>query len=183
MIYKRSKKQITVISIALAGMVPYFASASPVFYLESDPTAFVLNGYSLHGGIELEKIRIQLGIFRATVPKGLRKNSDFEVEQQGYGIKLDYYGNNPQGLFGGLEYGITDKTYTLSAKDIQEKRQANLVGIRAGYKYKLSKHFYITPWISIKRTISDVSAIEISGETYKDDKWTFFPAVHLGVQF
>jgi hypothetical protein len=162
---------------------PLCGYAETKYYLESDPIAFALKGYSLHGGLESSGFRFQAGVFGAEVPKSLRDNKDFEVKQRGVGIKVDYYGRNPGGVFYGLEYGHTKKIFTLSSTNEKEERPANLIGIRTGYKYIINDRFYLTPWISLKRNISSVSPVELSGQTYHDSAWQVFATIHLGVQF
>ena len=157
--------------------------AGTKYYVESDPFAFAQKGCSLHGELESSGFRIQAGVFGAQVPKFLKDNKNFEVKQHGIGIKVDYYGRNPMGLFYGLEYEYTKKTFTPSSTNEKVERPANLIGIKTDYKYMINDRFYVTPWISSKRNISDVSPVELSGQTCHDSAWQVFATIHLGLQY
>ena len=163
--------------------IPANSYARANYYLEADPIAFLLQGYSLHGGIEYSMFRLQLGVFAAKLPADLRDNKHFTVEQNGLGLKYDYFGNEPTGGFLGLEYGYTKLTYKHSASGDKERRQANLAGIRVGYKYIIKQQFYVTPWLAIKRNISGARTVKLSGDEYHESEWILFPTIHVGVQF
>lgn len=151
-------------------------------YIEVDPLAYAFNGHSLHIGYQVKGFRIQLGSFSAEYPDFMKENKSFNIDQSGFGVKFDYYGKNPEGVFIGLEYGITKMKYSLSGSQTIEKDQ-NLLGLRTGYKMKFGKCFYLMPWVGLDRNLSDTSKISINNEEYTPQKWVVFPTVHIGFDF
>lgn len=152
-------------------------------FIEVDPFAYGLNGYSLHVGAQGNGFRFQVGAFEAEYPDEFKENDDFDVTQGGYGIKLDYYGKSTDGAFIGIEYGKTTGDYELKSSGNTEEQTLNFVGIRTGYKYSVTNAFYVTPWIAIDKYTSDTSNIVIDNETYRTNSWQIFPTLHLGYEF
>jgi len=153
------------------------------YYLESDPIAFTLKGYSLHAGIQASRFRFQVGVFGATIPQLARDNPAFDVSMYGYGIKADYTGRRPDGWFIGIELENSTVNYTHQNQGSSQSRGAQLIGLRTGYKHEIGSRFFLTPWIAIKRNISDISPIEIGGDRYQESVWLVFPTIHLGMHF
>lgn len=153
------------------------------WYIESDPIAYMLDGYSLHGGLETNGFRMQIGTFAATVPEGMRNNASFITKMNGFGVKIDYFGQTPDGWFTGAELGNTDFNYQHKNQNMPIERKAYLAGIRTGYKFTFENAFYITPWIALKRNLSDTSPILVNGDSYQENRWLVFPTIHLGMQF
>ena len=153
------------------------------YYLEVDPIAYVLKGYSLHAGMQTGQFRFQAGIFGATLPEGARDNPAFEVSMKGFGIKADYTGEQPDGWFVGMELEHSTMDYKHQNESTALSRDAQFIGLRTGYKYEFGKRFFLTPWVAIKRNISELSLIEIGGDKYQESAWLVFPTVHLGMHF
>lgn len=158
-------------------------NAHAEFYVEADPIAYGLNGHSLHLGVQGGGFRMQVGMFKAEVPDAFKDNKNYNVIQEGHGIKIDYYGKNPDGTFIGLEYGQTTAKYQLKTGGQVVEQDVNLLGFRLGYKIKFSKHLFITPWVGVDKNISKITDITIGSETYSPDEWIIFPTVHLGIEF
>lgn len=68
-------------------------------YIESDPFAYGLGGHSVHIGVQGGGFRFQVGAFGAEYPDSFKDNEEFDVYQSGYGAKIDYYGDKPDGAF------------------------------------------------------------------------------------
>ncbi|SHO59163.1 hypothetical protein VQ7734_04943 [Vibrio quintilis] len=151
-------------------------------YIETDPFSFALNGHSVHMGVEDHGFRFQVGTFAAGYPDLYKDNDSFNVEQKGYGVKLDYYGAHPEGAFIGLEYGRTSIRYSLKSGSQTTKKDAGLFGFRIGYKWMLGKRFYVTPWVGIDRNLSDATDVNINGQVYKASQWMLFPTIHIGME-
>ena len=158
-------------------------SASARYYVETDPFAYLLDGYSIHGGMESSGIRLQIGVFGATIPKGMRDNPIFKPEMRGYGVKLDYSGTTPGGWFAGLEFDNSTIRYTHTDSATYILKTARLVGLRTGYKYEVKGRFYVMPWVAIKRNLSDTSLINVGEDEYQENPWVVFPTIHLGMHF
>ncbi len=168
--------------LGLLVLYPQWLSAQTDYYVESDPFAFALSGYSLHVGVVQDHIHAQVGIFAADVPDALLNNTNFALTQAGYGLKLDYYPDDDSyGLFYGLEYEVMRSTYTIQTSSSEDESQ--LLGVRVGYKYPLTDSMYISPWMAIKHRLSDVQSVSLSGETYDIDANFFFATVHFGFDY
>ncbi|MDH5544985.1 MAG: hypothetical protein OEZ43_05295 [Gammaproteobacteria bacterium] len=164
--------------------LPLHLPAETKYFVETDPLAFLFSGYSAHAGIEQDRLRFQIGVFGAQFPDFMRDNSNYAVKQNGVGFKFDYSRESNRGLFGGIEYEATIIEYTYGDNVAHQARAADLVGLRVGYKYLVGKHGYITPWMAIKRNLSDISPVElVLNETYNVPKYIFFPTIHIGLQF
>jgi len=169
--------------LMLSMLFPIISWGNNGLYVESDPIAFALKGHSLHIGLEGDHFRFQVGTFGATLPNSFKDNAKFDVKQSGYGVKLDYFRHKQGGFFVGVEYAMTEMEFQQTVVNERTNRDANLLGIRAGYKYRMNKTFYVMPWVGVDRNISDTSSVKSSGENYLLDKWIIFPTVHLGMQF
>jgi len=171
------------ITILFAILVPVKSYAQTDYYVESDPFAFALSGHSLHVGIEDDYFRFQVGMFGATLPDAFKSNDKFDVEQSGYGVKLDYFSQKKGGFFVGATFSMSEMKLQQTITDEKTNRDSNLLGVRTGYKFRINKTFYIMPWVGVSRNISDTSTLNVDSEEYKLEKWTIFPTAHLGMQF
>ncbi|MEC9282998.1 MAG: hypothetical protein VX642_09810 [Bdellovibrionota bacterium] len=155
-------------------------------FIETDPAAFVLKGHSLHIGYQLDSIRFQVGSFAAQYPDFILKNNNFEVFQSGYGFKIDIWGAEKEGLFMGIDYSKTTASYKLKTNSLEVKKDIDLIGPRIGYRFFWGKSIYVSSWLSIYKNLkadSESDTITIDGESYEQEEYTVFPAVHIGFQF
>lgn len=169
--------------LALLLCMPLWAQAEDKIFIELDPIAYALKGYSLHGGVVTDGFRFQIGAFGLDIPEAASNNKNYQLRQTGFGFKIDYFGDSDAGGFVGIEYGATRVVYNLLSVNFTDTRPANLAGIRVGYKYVSQSGFYVTPWVGIDKNISNTSAINPAGERYNVSEYLIFPTVHLGVQF
>lgn len=169
--------------VGLLLCIPFGAEAEDKIFVEFDPIAYALNGYSLHAGTEMDGFRFQVGAFGLDIPDAASNNANYKVRQTGFGFKIDYFGDSDRGGFVGIEYGATQVWYTLATTNFTDTRPANLAGIRIGYKYVNKSGFYVIPWVGVDKNISDVSPINPVGEKYNVSEYLIFPTIHLGVQF
>lgn len=176
---------INIKSLALTAtlLLSMSAKAEYDFYVESDPFAFSFSGHSIHAGLETDRLRLQIGSFGANLPDSFKDSEKFDVSFSGYGVKLDYFNDKKGGMFVGLTYSKTEYKFEHLSTRLNEVRDSNSLGLRAGYKYRLTDNFYVMPWIGVAKNLSDKSAIQLSGDVYKIDDWSIFPTIHLGYQF
>lgn len=181
----RRYKMRKIKSIALTAtlLLSMNAKAEYDFYVESDPIAFAFSGHSIHAGLETDRFRLQIGSFGTNLPDSFKDSEKFEVSFTGYGVKLDYFKDKEGGMFVGMTYSITEYEFEHIATQVNEVRDSNSLGLRLGYKYRLTDNFYVTPWIGVSKNLSDRSTIQLSGDDYQLDDWTIFPTIHLGYQF
>lgn len=156
--------------------------------IESDPIAFIFNGYSVHLGYTFKDLRTSVGVFGIETPGMFLDNDAFSVFTSGYDAKLDYLFGNQRGLFVGtqLTYAKDDITFRESSEE--QHIWGYSVGLRSGYRFMLGKKetnykgLYIVPWIAVLRSFN-VQEIQLGSETYKQQAWSLFPTVHLGWRF
>lgn len=161
----------------------------PHFEVESDPLAFVFNGYSLHAAITYSSFRTSLGVFAIETPDFLLQNEVFIVKTSGYDIKTDYLFGDSKGFFAGLQLTYTtDKIELKEEKGNIDKLKSLNIGIRAGYRFMFGrkennyKGFYISPWVALLYNPS-AKTVSQGSEEYKQASWVPFPTVHLGWRF
>jgi len=176
-------KPLVKLIVAALVCFPSMVKAEDKIFIEVDPIAYALKGYSLHGGVEMDGFRFQIGAFGLDIPESTSNNQNYKLRQTGVGFKIDYFGDDDKGAFVGIEYGATKVVYTLASTTFTDTRPANLAGIRIGYKYVNKSGFYVIPWVGIDKNISDTSPINPRGEIYNISEYLIFPTVHLGVQF
>lgn len=169
--------------VAFVLCIPFTVQAEERIFVEIDPLAYALNGYSLHGGVEMDEFRFQIGVFGLDIPEMASNNANYKIRQTGYGFKIDYFGERSDGAFIGIEYGATEAAYKLASANFTENRPANLAGIRVGYKYINDYGFYVMPWVGIDKNLSDITPVNPTGERYNVSEYLIFPTVHIGVQF
>lgn len=148
--------------------------------VEVDPTAYVLDGYSLHAGLGWERWRLDLGAFALAVPDFVHGQDGFEQSFDGYGAKVQYFFFAPQrGLFAGLDAGVARTLVRLEGTDSARRDTQVSVGVNAGYRIEIAGGVYATPWVGVGYAVG-AEDVTLGGKTFDGNPWLFFPAVHLG---
>jgi len=150
--------------------------------LEVDPIAYGLNGYSLHLGLGQENFRFDLGVFGLEMSDSFTSNENFEVDFEGYGVKLDYLFGSYQRGFVGIQAASSKVGYKLKSSGTKKRLTQVSFGPRVGYRFILDNNITITPWIALDFNL-DKEDIIIDNEKYEADLVTIFPTVHLGWRF
>jgi hypothetical protein len=151
--------------------------------MEVDPTAYVLGGYSVHAGIVHERLRVDIGAFAMNVPQFLHGNSNFRESFDGYGLKLQYFPFADQaGAFAGVDVGLVRVRLRRVGTDLASQSDQIGVGVHAGYRFELGRSFYATPWLGVGYQFN-AGATTLGGQTFTADRWSIFPAVHIGCRF
>ena len=98
------KKIILLLLLTGAGILPLSAQTNnPIrFEVEADPIAYALQGYSFHGILVINRLRIDGGIFGIAQPEGYSGNDGFHTYSSGYGLKVNYLLNKKETLFAGF---------------------------------------------------------------------------------
>jgi hypothetical protein len=162
---------------------PVFAQAQ--WEAETDPTAFALKGFSAHVGHPIfdGRSRLQLGAFGAETPEWIHGNNGFTEDSRGVTLKVDLFPLRPlSGLFVGADSNYSRVRYELD--ETHERTYRNLVGLgsRVGYRFNYGKHLYVSPWVSVDYQFN-AKDVTISGKTFRESRYSVFPAVHLGWRF
>lgn len=168
--------------------VPFFlgpVTTQAQWEVESDPTAYALNGFSAHVGHPVfdGRLRLQVGAFGAETPEWIHANSGFTEDSRGGTFKIDFFPLRPlSGLFVGADSNYSQVRYEL--EETHERTYRNMVGLgpRVGYRFNVGKHLYLSPWASLDYQFN-AKDVSISGKTFHEKKYSLFPAVHVGWRF
>ncbi|HMQ08866.1 MAG TPA: hypothetical protein PKC30_16315 [Saprospiraceae bacterium] len=154
------------------------------FDIEVDPIAFVLNGFSFHGGYLTGAWRFDLGVFGLNIPGWAHGNDAFEARAIGAGWKADrFFRRKPDGFFVGIEGNISKTTITHKSLEENLDRVEYSLGIRGGYRWNTGLgNLYVTPWLGLGY-ILNAKDVQLNGDIYKSSFFQPFPTVHIGWKF
>ncbi|HYP99885.1 MAG TPA: hypothetical protein VER96_14515 [Polyangiaceae bacterium] len=148
--------------------------------LELDPTAYVLDGFSLHVGLGWDALRIDLGVFGLAVPEFVHRQRDFDVAFDGYGVKAQYFPFAKQrGLFVGVDAAYSRALIRLRGSELAARDNQLALGMNAGVRCYVAGDFYITPWLGVGHSFG-ADDVSLGGKTFAANPLLIFPAVHLG---
>lgn len=151
--------------------------------LETDPTAFVFRGYSLHVGLGWKHVRLDLGAYGMDFPGFIETNEGFESSFRGAGAKLQLFLFDEQkGGFVGIDAGLTHLRADLEGSGHHASQDRIGVGVNLGWRFALPYGLYATPWLGIGYAL-DAKDMNVDGKTYRANPVSIFPAVHLGYRF
>ena len=162
---------------------PADCSTEPRFHadLELDPTAYVLDGFSLHAGIGWRKLRLDLGVFGLAVPQFVHGQRDFDVAFDGYGMKLQYFPFAEQrGAFVGLDGAYSRSTIRLEGSQLSARDNQFALGANAGFRIDIVGGLYLTPWLGVAYAFG-ADDVTLDGKTFAGKPLIIFPALHLGL--
>ncbi|MFO7180135.1 MAG: hypothetical protein DIU78_015660 [Pseudomonadota bacterium] len=159
------------------------AGSSPHVDAEVDPTAYVLDGYSLHVGVGYERLRVDLGAYAMKLPAFVHGHDDLDVSFDGFGIKLQYFPFAEQtGGFVGVDAGLARPLVAKPAQQLAERHTEVAVGVNFGWRFHIVSGFYATTWLGLGYTLNPHD-VTLGDSKYEAIRFTVFPAVHLGHQF
>ena len=160
--------------------------------IETDPTYYFNNGYSVDVGYATRRIIFRALPFKTDVPTFLNGGNDgFKQSIRGFSVDVDYFlRNSTKGFFIGPVFSYTrDKITNLRSPDKQETNHF-YTGVRFGYRWfpflhpadKSERGFFVTPFISpIVNIANNVSFADGRAFTYQTV--SPFGGVHLGWKF
>jgi hypothetical protein len=183
-------------SVARAGATPALATEAPPaspspaardpqlhLDVEIDPTAYVLDGYSLHVGLGWRRVRVDLGAFALALPGAFVPGDDFAVSFNGYGAKLQFFPFAEQrGGFVGADAALTWQLVERADTDLAARDRQVTLGVNAGWRFALGDRLYVTPWIGVGRVLG-ARAVTLGGSRYEPMRTVVFPAIHIGYRF
>lgn len=151
--------------------------------IEIDPTAYVLDGYSVHAGIERGRFRLDLGAFALALPEAIHGNDGFSASFDGFGAKLQYFVfAEGEGGFVGVDVGLSRLLIQLDGSDAAGRQRQVSTGINLGWRFPITHGVYATPWLGVGRSFGG-GDVMLGGRTFTMSPWTVFPAVHVGRRF
>lgn len=158
------------------------------FEIEIDPTAYLLNGYSVHLGYQVNHLRFDAGVFGLSQPSFFLNNDKFKDRSSGFGIKADYIFNKQKGLLVGIQSDYNNGRLTLKPNGSSVVSSGITAGIRTGYRIMLGKRrnwykgIYLMPWAALIYSPS-AKDIMIKEQILRQSKFTLFPTLHIGYRF
>lgn len=161
------------------------AGASLGFHadVEVDPTAYALQGYSLHVGVGHRRWRVDLGAFAMALPRVVHGNPGFDARFDGFGAKVQYFvWAEQRGLFVGADVGLSRLSVERRRSDLAAAEHQVSAGINAGYRFVLPRDFYVTTWLGVGYAFG-ADDVSLGGRTFEAQTLIIFPAVHLGYRF
>jgi hypothetical protein len=148
--------------------------------LELDPTAYALDGFSLHVGLGFRALRVDLGAFGLHVPEFVHGQKDFEQAFDGYGVKVQYFPFAEQrGAFIGVDGAYSRSSIHLRGSQLSARDRQFVLGINAGFRLDLPANFYVTPWLGVGYAFG-AEDVTLAGQTFDTNPLILFPAIHLG---
>lgn len=151
--------------------------------LETDPTAFVFRGYSLHAGLGWRHVRLDLGAYAMDVPGFMESNKGFESSFRGGGAKLQLFLFDEQkGGFIGIDSGFNHLRVDRKDSAHHGSQDQISTGVNLGWRFALPYGLYATPWLGVSYSFG-ANDMNVDGKTYRPNPVTFFPAIHLGYRF
>jgi len=133
-----NEKRLSILVAVAAVLGSRAASAQLHVDAEVDPTAYALDGYSLHLGIGSGRVRLDLGVFRMAIPQLVHGDAGFDVSFDGFGPKLQYFLFAEQrGLFVGADAGLTRIHAERQGTSLAAHEDSFGLGIHAGYRVPL----------------------------------------------
>ncbi len=150
---------------------------------EVDPTAYVLDGFSVHVGVGYKRLRVDLGAYAMRLPKLVHGHDDLRVSFDGYGVKVQYFLFAEQtGGFVGVDGGIMRPTVAKPAMQLAERNTEVGLGVNFGWRFDIASGFYATAWLGLGYTLN-AHGVMLGDSKYEASRFTVFPAVHLGYRF
>lgn len=189
MIHLTRSQRLAGIATGLALSLSLSSCAQKRVDVEVDPSAYALNGYSLHAGYWVDRLRLNLGAFSLDVPEAVHGEEGLDVTFHGYGLKAQYFpfaeGFSPassSGFFLGLDGGVVKRL--VRDPDAGESSYRNLYGggAEAGWRFQSRQGFYITPWVGVAGAANG-EPVMVGGRDFGERDYVIFPAVHIGMLF
>jgi hypothetical protein len=151
--------------------------------VEVDPTAYALDGDSIHVGVGTGRFRLDLGSFAEHLPQAFHGHDGFDVSFDGFGVKAQVFlAEDQRGWFAGVDGGVLRILAERRGTDLAERQHVVSAGVHAGYRFELPDGFYVTPWLGVGYDFGGHD-VTLGGSTYHPDPISIFPAVHLGFRF
>lgn len=150
--------------------------------VEVDPTAFVLDGHSLHVGLGRGAWRVDLGAFALTVPAALHGASGLDVAFAGYGAKLQRFRTaRRRGAFVGVDAALTQLWVSRTDAPMAVRQGQVSIGVQGGYRLALPAGFYASAWLGVSAAFG-ADPVVLGGERFSPPSINLFPAIHLGYE-
>lgn len=184
---KTTSSFLATVAIALAASSFFFTSSTlraQTVEVEVDPIAYALKGFSVHGALASENVRVDLGVFGIGVPEGFHGNTGMTQYSKGLGLKAQYFFDAERsGAFVGIGTDYSWSTFGDAATNAEVTQGAPSVGINLGYRFNIgTSGLYIVPWLGLDYTFAS-KTIDVGTKTFSQSSFRPFPTVHIGWKF
>lgn len=171
---------VTLLSVWFSTQQAYATEPLIALDAEVDPLAYVLNGHSVHLGLWLGQVRVDLGAFGLDMPEWLHQQEGFSSRFGGFGTKVDYiFRSDRMGGFVGIEGSLNHITISQQRTGQTRQLRVGQVGVRAGWRFELGYGVFVAPWIGVGRQLGP-QRIHVGDGTFTQSAWTIFPTIHIG---
>lgn len=164
-------------------------------FIETDPTSFFFNGYSLavrRSSTFIDNLNLGLGIYKVDLPEefieqnSTHKGKGWKASTLGFDIFVDYHLCKPnEGLTVGASMSIYN--YKISRNNKEENFTSFVPTLRIGYLWRPLKNnlngLYVYPWVGISTDKQFTGINEIDGEKFEIPKLSFVPSIQIGYSF
>ena len=167
---------------------------SSQLYIETDPTVYFFNGYSLvisRSATFSKRLKLGIGVYKTTLPdfyiESEKENIGLGWKGENFGFDgfIDYYLFAPnKGLSVGAIIGLYK--FTIQRNGREESYNSLVETIRIGYLWRPFKSFqqlYLNPWAGLSTDQKISGTNEIDGSIFHTPKWSFVPALQIGFSF
>lgn len=167
---------------------------SSTISVETDPTAFFFNGFSLvvrRSQTFHENLNLGVGWYQVDLPEfyiesvDTNKAKGWSAVNYGLDLFVDFFLMDPNnGLSLGLHLGYYE--YQIERIGHESDYQSIVETFRLGYLWRPLKQFnlfYIYPWAGISTGQKISGSNVVVGEAFKTPKWSFVPSVQIGLSF
>jgi hypothetical protein len=175
---------VSATAIALLALAPAGVHAERwTADVELDPTAFVLDGYSIHAGLSRGHLRVDLGAYAMALPGFVHGNDGFDASFDGYGVKLQYFRRvDRRGLFAGIDAGVSRLLVEKHGTDLAVRQHQVGGGVHGGWRFALPAAFYATAWLGVGYNVG-AADVMLEGARFEMTRLVVFPAIHVGRRF
>ena len=165
--------------------------ATPEFSIGTDLGAWALDGHSLILSSVSGNCRILLETWGIVVPDSItnlnkdNKDKGWQREiTEGYSLHLDtFYGPEDQGWFSGLMFSHFRSEITRRGYEDKVSSKTSEVLLKFGYKWDLTDHFSLEPWIGFGPIWEEVDDSPVGGETYEKNLGNALVTIHGTYKF
>lgn len=182
-------KILMTIFVLTSAQVSAQTNPSNKISVEVDPVAYVLKGYSLHGVYQTCKLSFDFGNWNVEEPEWFSGNKGFNERTNGFGVMASYHFDGIKGWFAGIgtDYSFLHVIYNQTGTS--STGHSIGIGPHIGYRFFLQKDkegnpkgFYIKPWLSVGYSFQN-DRVRFDNVDYKQQRISYFPAVHFGYSF
>ena len=166
----------------VGGFLMISLARAATYEVESDPVAYILKGFSVHGTLVLPTSRFDFGAFGLEVPKFVGNNGAFTHNLIGASVNWDYFGSRFTGLFGGVGIAVTRNQIVHDVGEEEVNQTQFYIGPRIGFRIGGENGFFISPWVGVYYVFGRKDVV-VGKDRFHVSPIQIFPTIHVGFRF